>query len=184
MAISTVSNNEDKNAPSKREKVIFLMEKHKPLFEKEGVTNPKFIPRMAYKHNGELIIGFYPKEMYGEQDIYTEFCSRDYEPEDPERKLYKWVFNPHYETEYEASEPHPTTGDVRYLIPVDELIDVEELHKSVESNKQTEMFEDFVDVSADVPYDSMTLRDFAAIQWKKPVSHKKWLNELITKNFK
>ena len=46
------------------------------------------------------------------------------------------------------------------------------------------MFEDFVDVSADVPYDSMTLRDFAAIQWKKPVSHKRWLNELITKNFK
>ena len=56
MAISTVSNNEDKNAASKREKVISLMEKHKPLFEKEGVTNPKFIPRMAYKHNGELII--------------------------------------------------------------------------------------------------------------------------------
>ena len=119
MAISTTSQQEENKAPTKREKVLLLMEKHKPLFEKEGVTNPKFIPRMAYKHNGELIIGFYPKEMYGEQDIYTEFCSRDYEPEDPERKLYKWVFNPHYETEYEASEPHPTTGDVRYLIPVD-----------------------------------------------------------------
>jgi hypothetical protein len=182
MAISTTSKQEEKG-PTKREKVLLLMEKHKPLFEKEGVTNPKFIPRMAYKHNGELIIGFYPKEMYGEQDIYTEFCSREYEPEDPERILYKWKYNPHYEEEYEASDPHPTTGDVRYLIPVDELINVAEEHKE-ESKDQPQLFEEFDKKSSDVPYDAMTLRDYAAIQWQKPVSHKKWLNELITKNFK
>jgi hypothetical protein len=182
MAISTTSKQEEKG-PTKREKVLLLMEKHKPLFEKEGVTNPKFIPRMAYKHNGELIIGFYPKEMYGEQDIYTEFCSREYEPEDPERILYKWKYNPHYEEEYEASDPHPTTGDVRYLIPVDELINVAEEHKG-EPKDQPELFEEFDKKSSDVPYDAMTLRDYAAIQWQKPVSHKKWLNELITKNFK
>jgi len=182
MAISTTSKQEEKG-PTKREKVLLLMEKHKPLFEKEGVTNPKFIPRMAYKHNGELIIGFYPKEMYGEQDIYTEFCSREYEPEDPERILYKWKYNPHYEEEYEASDPHPTTGDVRYLIPVDELINVAEEHKG-EPKDQPQLFEEFDKKSSDVPYDAMTLRDYAAIQWQKPVSHKKWLNELITKNFK
>jgi hypothetical protein len=27
----------------------------------------------------------------------------------------------------------------------------------------------------------MTIQDFAAIMWKKPVSNKQWLNELITK---
>jgi hypothetical protein len=27
----------------------------------------------------------------------------------------------------------------------------------------------------------MTIQDFAAIMWKKPVSNKKWLNDLITK---
>ena len=74
MAISTTSINKEENSKTKREKILDLMEKHKPLFDREGVTTPKFIPRMAYKHNGELIIGFYPKEMYGEQDIYTEFC--------------------------------------------------------------------------------------------------------------
>tara|TARA_R110002020_G_scaffold29571_9_gene93229 strand:- start:3181 stop:3732 length:552 start_codon:yes stop_codon:yes gene_type:complete len=182
MAISTTSKNED-NPKSKREKILDLMEKHKPLFEKEGVTNPRFIPRMAYKHNGELIIGFYPKEMYGEQDIYTEFCSREYEPEDPERKLYKWMYNSNYEEEYEASEPHPTTGDVRYFIPVDELIEVQGLHKSELVTEEIK-FDDFDKKSADVPYDAMTLRDYAAIKWREPVSHKKWLNDLITKNFK
>ena len=109
MGIST-KKDKDNTSPTKREKVQALMEKHKPLFEKEGVSNPKFIPRMAYKHEGELIVGFYPKEIYGEQNIYTEFCSRDYEPEDSQRRLWKWIYNPDFETEYKASEPHPTYG--------------------------------------------------------------------------
>ena len=29
------------------------------------------------------MIGFYAKEIFGGYDIYTEFASRDYEPEDP-----------------------------------------------------------------------------------------------------
>jgi hypothetical protein len=28
----------------------------------------------------------------------------------------------------------------------------------------------------------MTIQDFAAIMWKKPVSNKQWLNDLITKS--
>tara|TARA_B100001094_G_C18148807_1_gene782439 strand:+ start:563 stop:1132 length:570 start_codon:yes stop_codon:yes gene_type:complete len=188
MAISTTSINKEENSKTKREKILDLMEKHKPLFDREGVTAPKFIPRMAYKHNGELIIGFYPKEMYGEQDIYTEFCSRDYEPEDPDRTLYKWIYNSNYETEYQASDPHPTTGDVRYFIPVDELVAVEQAlredGKLDPEGTQQVLFEDFDKRSPDVPYDAMTLRDYAAIKWREPVSHKKWLNELITKNFK
>ena len=185
MGISTKKDKEEstERAPTKREKIQSLMEKHKPLFEKEGVSKPKFIPRMAYKHEGELIVGFYPKEIYGEQDIYTEFCSRDYEPEDSQRRLWKWVYNADYEDEYKASEPHPTTGDVRYFVPVDELIDVAELYKDTQGQTQLE-FDDLNNDVSDVPYDAMTMRDYAAIKWRKPVSYKKWLNELITKNFK
>ena len=183
MGIST-KKDKDNTSPTKREKVQALMEKHKPLFEKEGVSNPKFIPRMAYKHEGELIVGFYPKEIYGEQDIYTEFCSRDYEPEDSQRRLWKWIYNPDYETEYKTSEPHPTTGDVRYFVPVDELIDVAQLdHGKNDEQKQLNV-DDLNAEIADLPYDAMTIRDYAAIKWKKPISYKKWLNELITKNFK
>jgi hypothetical protein len=29
----------------------------------------------------------------------------------------------------------------------------------------------------------MTIQDFAAIMWKKPVSNRKWLNDLITKQW-
>lgn len=38
-----------------------------------------------------------------------------------------------------------------------------------------------INVIPDVLYSEMTIADYAAIMWKKPVSNKQWLNELITK---
>jgi hypothetical protein len=185
MAISTKEGS--KGPSSKREKIAALLEKHIPLFEKLGVSNPKFIPKMAYPDQKELIISFYPSEVNSGQDVYTEFVSRDYEPEDPERRLFKWIYNPEYATEYRMSDPHPTTGDRRFLVPVDELVDVtkEILDKEQEKTGQTDAFnlKDAPDADSDQPYANMTMRDYAAIQWKQPVSHKKWLNELIIKQF-
>jgi len=167
----------------KRGKVNLLLEKHKDLIEKEGINGPvKFIPRMAYFYEGEKIISLYPSELNGGENIYIEFVSKEYHPEDENRKLYKWIFNADYEVEYKTSEPHPVTGDKRYLIPVDELIDVAELHKEIKLN--TAPFDDFDAEPAagtDVPYADMTLRDYAAIQLKTPCSNKKWLNEIINK---
>ena len=114
--------------------------------------------------------------MYKRQDLYTEFVSRDYEPEDPERRLWKWVYNDSYDEEYAKSDPHPTTGDKRYLIPIEELIEVE---VKQEVKQKEILFEPLPDANADVPFNAMTLRDYAAIQWKLPVSHKAWLNNLI-----
>lgn len=211
MAIGTksLSDTPIKNTgKTKREKVQNLRVKHEPLFVKEGAVNAKFIPRMAYKHNGELIIGFYDKEVYGGEDVYTEFCSRDYNPEDPERRLWKWKYNPEYKTEYELSEPHPGTKDRRFLIPIDELINVTELYnpkvettpaptveveadkpqiqpKEEESSKIStkSLLDEVSSAGEDVPYSAMSLRDHAAIMWQKPVSKRKWLNELITNTF-
>lgn len=173
---------------SKREIIKDLMIKHQDLFDKEGVTNPKFIPRLCYLHKGEKIISFYPSEMNGKQDIYTEFCDRDLVPEDPERTLYKWIYNESYKEEYEASKPHPVTGDIRYFIPVDELVIVKDLHKTeikaypIEEEDDDALPESELIDSRDASYASMTLRDYAAIQWRKPVSHKAWLNDLIKEN--
>ena len=177
---------DDFSTLSTRDRKKKLQEFHLALFKKEGATNPKFIPRLCYKHNDEMVISFYPKEMYGGKDIYVEFCSRDFIPEDPERKLWKWYFNPEYEMEYEKSDPHPATGDRRAIIPIDELICVNEIHNpKPEVKEEEEIFiPETEGADTDCPYNDMTLRDYVAIQWKKPVSHKKWLNELITKNFK
>lgn len=193
---------------SKRDKIKALIEHHKPTFLKEGVSNPKFIPKLAYKHNNVLSIGVYPREIYGGKDIYIEFCDRAYTPENPERTLYKWEYDPEFDTNYEKSEPHPATKDRRYLIPVTDLINLTVLYQGSKPDEPSKLSKkpepapklipekakeeasfDFDAVlvnegaGSDVPYSAMSLRDFAAITWKKPVSQKKWLNELIIKQF-
>ena len=177
MGLSTKKFNEKKkDILNKREKIELLREKHVELFKQEKISKPKFIPKMCYKYMGELIISFFPSEIRGGQDIYTEFVSRDYESEDPDRRLWKWIYNAEYDTEYRKSDPHPMTGDRRYLIPVDELIEIKK------SDSEDLFTENLITGGEDVPYSAMTLRDYAAIQWKKPVSHKAWLNDLIRNN--
>lgn len=178
-----------KEGKSKRETIKDLMSHHSSLFDKEKQATPKYIPRLCYAHKGDKIIGFYPSEIKGGQDIYVEFCDRNLLPEDADRTLYKWTYNPHYEEEYAKSDPHPSTGDQRYLIPIDELLVVKNLHKEVktyeleEEKPKVDEFEE-IPVNIDAPYADMTIRDYMAIQWKKPVSNKKWLNDLITKKSK
>lgn len=170
------------NKPTKREKILELQKHHEELFKKERIANPKFIPRMAYKHEGELIIGFYPSEAKGGVDIYTEFCSRDYDPEDEERRLWKWIYNPNFAEEYVQSEAHPTTGDRRFLVPIDELVNITEHYEMLASQsafKKIEEFDEIPDQNSDLPLEGMTIRDFASVIWKEPVSHKMWLNKLI-----
>jgi hypothetical protein len=83
------------------------------------------------------------------------------------------------EEEYEKTEPM-ANGQVRYLVPVSELIKVNAPDKK-EPAKQlsVEFFKDMMDPNTDAPIDQLTIRDLAAILLKKPVSQKKWLNEIV-----
>jgi len=94
-----------------------LKEKHLKLLQSENIEGKaKFIPKMAYipKEGTERVISFFLSELLGGQDIYTEFASKELVPEDAERTLWKWEYNPQFETAYEKSEPHPATGHCRY----------------------------------------------------------------------
>lgn len=173
-----------KNISSRRSAVEELKQKHIKLFEQEGVEKAKFIPKMAYipKKGAERIIALFPSEIMGGEDIYTEFVSKQNVPEDPERTLWKWQFNPEFETEYEKSDPHPATGHRRFLIPVEELIDVALLHMAEAPTKepvQTELSLTASSNEEDAPLSEMTMRDEIAIRWELPVSNKEWLNELV-----
>jgi hypothetical protein len=197
-----------KDISSRRSAVEELKQKHLMLFEEEGIEKAKFIPKMAYvpKTGAERIIALFPSEIMGGEDIYTEFVSKQNVPEDPERTLWKWEFNPDFETAYEKSEPHPATNHRRYLIPVTELINVVEArNKKLADNpeaatpeevqpeldfveptveKKPPMLVDSIEELDDAPLTEMTIKDRAAIEWKMPVSDKDWLNELIKDNFK
>mgnify|MGYP006267627949 CR=1 FL=1 len=169
--ISTTEKPEDK-----KEKIRKLRDYHQVTLDHHGVPEGMFIPKMAYRPIGksDLHISFFASEMNKGEDIYLEFTSKELIPEDPQRRLYRWNFNPHYEEEYDQTEPHPQTGHVRYLVPVDELI----LMKRPEP-KAEQSFNDLPDPDKDLPIDQMTIRDLAAIMLNKPVSTKKWLNMII-----
>jgi hypothetical protein len=170
--ISTKSNTNE--TLDKKAKIEILKSHHKKVFSQLGVKDPFFSPKMAYFDSGERVISFFPSEIERGEDIFTEFVSRDYNSEDETRTLYKWKYNPHYASEYKVTEPHSANHTIRYIIPVEELIvcsaDVSEIDEF-----------DMPDPDQDLPIDQLTIRDLAAILTGKPVSMKKWLNEIVKK---
>ena len=76
--------------------------------------------------------------------------------------------------EYRVTEPHSANHTIRYIIPVEELI--------VCTDESSDIDEfDMPDPDQDLPIDQLTIRDLAAILTGKPVSMKKWLNEIVKK---
>jgi len=172
----------------RKDRLKTLKDFHQETFRELGIADANFIPKLAYKYSGvtEKHIGFFPSEVGKGMDIYIELTSSDLLPEDPERTLYKWRFNPNYQEEYEALEKDGTT---RYMIPVSELIlmknNAPEIiidQKYKEPNKVKEFSFSNADENEDAPISEITIRDYAAIIWKKPISNKNWLNNLINKS--
>lgn len=165
---------------NKKERLRKLREFHQPTLDKHGVPDAIFIPKMAYRPYGktDIHISFFASEINKGEDVYVEFASKDLVPEDTERRLYRWNFNPHFQEEYDKTEPNPQTGHVRYLVPVDELVLIKR-NPDPEPEKEVEEFDNLPDPNLDLPVNQMTIRDLAAILLKKPVSRRPWLNEII-----
>lgn len=173
--INTKENSSKGN--ERKERLQELIKYHQPTFDHFKIKNPLFVGTMAYKPVGknELHISFFPSQLKKEQDIYTEFVTRDYEPETKERILYKWNYNKFYDEEYESVDIEGS-ADKRYLIPISELQPL-----STSQVIEFSEFDEIMDPDEDAPLDQMTVRDLAAILLKSPVSRKKWLNQIIVK---
>lgn len=183
-----ISTTDNKNS-DRRERIAKLREYHQPYFDAAGIPKAYFYPKLAYRPEGkdELYCGFFFSEMIKSTDVYIEFASFNFETQDPERTLYVWKHNPHYEEEYEKTSPGPN-GAVRYLVPLGEL-------KKVDKNAVLNRKQETVDIKSiadvninigdpelDCPINAMTVRDLAAILLRRPVSQKKWLNEIVSQS--
>jgi len=159
----------------RKERTAKLREQHEPVFKALDVPDAHFIPKMAHHVSGleGIHMGFFDSELKHGEDVYTEMISMQMEPEDPDRTLFKLRGNPHYNEEFAQSDPMPN-GHVRYYVPISELetVSVDEI--------STEDF-GLMDPNSDAPLSRLTIKDIAAIHWKKPVSEKSWLNDLIKK---
>lgn len=153
---------------------------HQSYFDAEGKPHALFYPKMAYipKGKDELYVSFWPSELKKELDIYTEFVSRDTVPEDPNRSLWKYIYNPHWESEYEAVESPVGSNKYRYLVPVSELI---KINKDIVSQRSAASMLHTYLTDEDMLVTELTVRDLLSIMTMKELSNKPWLNELISK---
>lgn len=115
---------------SRRDTINHLKTAHEKLLHLDQAGTSKYIPKVTYtpEQSTEEVISFFKSELLAKQDIYTEFVDANLAPTSGKRTLWKWPFNPDYETGYEKSEPHPATGHCRYLVPITELINVAVIH--------------------------------------------------------
>jgi len=168
-------------------RITELRKKHQPYFDSMGIPDAYFYPKMAYRPRGkdELYITFFTSELEFESDIYTEFVSKTYVSEDPERNLWKYKYNPHWREEYELAPPgEGAVTSNRYFIPVSELVKISiPATDEISPGTSADSFDSFLR-RPDAPLSEMTMRDLAAIIWKAPVSAKEWLNTLIKKEAK
>ena len=151
---------------SNKLKIAALREKHEKIFEKLGVPEALYIPKMIFGTPPRLL--FFRSEIELGKDIYTERVTQDYEVLDENRALYVWKHNSNYKEELSTK---PYGDDVMYYIDFAEFT-------PLTINKEAVKF-NIPNPDADAPFEELMLRDLAAILWKEPVSQKTWLNDLV-----
>lgn len=181
--LSTKDDKQPSNLAEKKKEILAEMRKfHQTTFDDLGIPNSFFICKLSYKHpsKDENIIALFLSEINKGVDVYIEFGDSMYAPQDPERRLYLYRYNPHFETEYEMVN---TGGVIRYLVPVSDLIHIKnnppESQKVVPEEQNAFQIERYVE--EDIPLQDATIRDLLAVMTNRPVSKKEWLNDLITK---
>ncbi len=170
----------------KRTRMAELRKLHQPVFDEISQSDAFFVCKAPHYRSevDRRIVQLYPSEIRNAKgrDIFIEFTSLDYVPEEDPRMLRRWKYNPNWETDYQLLETKSKTGIKFYAVPVDEIPPFKIEKQQQMSFRDPE--EDDIDFSVDdAELGEMSLRDFAAIMWKSPVSQRPWLNELIRNKF-
>lgn len=165
----------------KKQKLDQVREYHAPLIRALGISPLDFNMKMPfYDRHGRYVVGIFGSEFKKDKGFFFELVTRDLDPLESERKVYKISRNDNHEEEYDMNEKGS------FLVPVDELRCIstpatspaeKPVTKPEEVNTQV-LFTSRPEVS-DAPYSEMTIRDYIAIRYGKPLSLKPWLNELI-----
>jgi len=187
MGLKTTSATEQERkltTDERRKKVMDLRTYHQAYFDSIG--NPHAIFRAKMRYGKPPYSKFYAAEINGDAPIYIEWTSRNVDPED-DRRLYRYDPNPNYRQDYSVTVD--ANGQEWFLIPMERFTLVKhgekesQLPKEVVEQRSQQPALDFdfelVNPDEDCPMENITLRDWAAIILRAPVSRKEWLNKLI-----
>lgn len=165
----------------KKLKLDQIRDYHAPLIRALGISPLDFNMKMPfYDRQGRQVVGVFGSEFKKDKGFYFELVTRELDPLDSERKVYRIARNDNHEEEYEMNEKGS------FLVPVDELrvinpVSQPQADTKPEPSQPAQVFSSKPQesVEKDAPYSEMTIRDYMAIQTGKPVSLKPWLNELL-----
>lgn len=168
--LSTLNKSSGLTPSQKKEKINQHRLFHHSLLEEYQVPENDFNVKLVFYDKGTKVIGVFPNEFLKPNGFYLEFVDKNLDPTDPQRKLWRLPARENYESTYNI------LSSGAYAVPIDELEEVPVRKAPVQEFK--------VDLSdgyakQDDHYSKLTIRDLAAILWQKPVSEKKWLNELV-----
>lgn len=186
------SMSEEERTKYKAQKTKDMRDFNAELIVDLGISQFDFnMKTQFYDEQRRLVVGIFPSEFKKTKGFFFELIDSDLNPTDPERKVYRVPPTSSFEEEYELN----SKGS--FLVPIEELKVVH--RSSVAINKMSAFTgtvesvfkvtekarEALVNIPKapspmeDAPYSEMTIRDYFAIQFLKPVSAKGWLNELI-----
>ena len=155
---------------------------HQTLIDDLGISRNDFQMKMPfYDKTARNVVGIFASEFKKEKGFYFELITREFDPADEYRTIYRIPFNSSFEEEYEVNEKGS------YLVPLEELRVVNRSSVAISGTSA------IVDIPKPTPsvsykapasmedalYAEMTIRDFYAIFTNKPVSKRTWLNDLI-----
>lgn len=184
---------------AKKQKLEAYRNYHQHLIDDLGISRLDLNIKMAfYNKQGRMVVGIFASEFKKEKGFFFELVTRDLEPADIQRKIYRIAPNEAFHEEYELNEKGS------YLVPLEELrvvnkdsaaISKGEAIKAMDAvdiREQTSNFNNSTPVTAyrapsameDAPATEMSIRDYMAIHTGRPVSTRAWLNDLINKQFK
>lgn len=161
---------------------------HAPMLKELGAFRQDFQMKMPfYDKQARNVVGIFASEFKRENGFYFELITRELEPADESRTVYRIPFNTSFEEEYEMNEKGS------YLVPIEELRMVtpssvaisgssailDQPKSKVTSVSRSGMSHVPTSTDDDAPYSDLTIRDYYAIQTGRPVSSKNWLNDLI-----
>lgn len=199
--------NEIMSASLVHKKAFEFFEKTLKINHDAGIEN--FLIKIPKYHNGSYYIAMMKSELNDDKFIELYVLEdKKYKPFSVKRELNVWKFHKHLE-EYETMQSEE--GVTQYLIPVAELLTTssfvdeslddeddfdfgkEEVSMKDELNGQQNLFTKPEvkkkvlkagpeSPSKDVYLMHLTARDLFSIIHAKPVSNKKWINDLVTQN--
>lgn len=179
----------------KRQKLDAIRQHHMDLIKDLEISPLDFNMKMPfYDDRKRQVIGIFASEFKKEKGFYFELVTRNLDPLDTERRVYRVPFNNAFDEEYELNEKGS------YLVPLDELRVVNPTAVAISKGsavasfdkvfsskpvpeEQTKPVAEQLAPKSDAPYAEMTIRDYIAIHTGRPVSFKSWINDLIVKPY-